>query len=783
VPLRAGGIIWITDDGSLLTEAVCSRLRARGYRPRVIEVEETPPPVADPDLCGLIVLASPYRRETECLAGAFRVVRAAGPALQASAQQGGAALVAVSRLDGRFGVTGLVLEIEPTSGAVAGLAKTAGQEWPGVACKALDLDRAATSSEEAAGWIVAELHTRGPSEVGLGPEGRTGIELQPAPLPCWTRGSTPRLGRGDLVVISGGARGITAEVAVALAESFQPRLVLLGRSPAPGPEEGWLADCHDEAEVKRALLVHDEGRRAPQALGEAARQVLAQREIRNTLRRITAAGSKVEYRSVDVRDRGGVREAMAQVRDEFGAVRGLIHGAGVLADRRIVDLTDPQFDLVWDTKVKGLHHLVEAIDPDSLAFLAVFSSSSARFGRAGQAAYAAANEYLNKWAQQAALRLPRCRVISFNWGPWAGGMVTDTLRPMFEREGLTLIPLQTGARLVIDEIQTPQTGPRPVEILVWAERQATGTPVPPPMPGGTPAARVLRELEPAFVRAVDLKSLPILGDHVIEGNAVLPMAMILEWVAEGALHRNPGLVVCGVDHLRLLKGVILSQRRPATIEVLAGKAVRSGADFIVPVEVRGMGNQGREVIHARAEVVLGEHYPNESRRLRDQVLTRYPLARDEIYTSVLFHGPALQGIEQVEGCSERAIAGWVLAAPEPAQWMERPWRSQWLTDPLAIDCAFQLVVLWSREQLGANSLPTAVGRYRQYRAGFGDGSLRVLAEIRQAGTARAVADIEILDAEGQLVARLEAYECVVNSSLNQAFRRNQLTAHSSVVPS
>jgi hypothetical protein len=103
-------------------------------------------------------------------------------------------------------------------------------------------------------------------------------------------------------------------------------------------------------------------------------------------------------------------------------------------------------------------------------------------------------------------------------------------------------------------------------------------------------------------------------------------------------------------------------------------------------------------------------------------------------------------------------------------------RSRWLTDPLAVDCAFQLVVLWTRDQLGANSLPTAVGRYRQFRPDFGPAGVRVVVEIRQASEARAVADIEFLDERGELVARLESYECVVDASLTQAFRRNQLTA-------
>ncbi len=134
----------------------------------------------------------------------------------------------------------------------------------------------------------------------------------------------------------------------------------------------------------------------------------------------------------------------------------------------------------------------------------------------------------------------------------------------------------------------------------------------------------------------------------------------------------------------------------------------------------------------------------------------------------------MQGIERVEGLGERSIAGWVATSPAPADWLEQPLRNVWLTDPLAIDSAFQLVVLWCRDRLGANSLPTAIGGYRQFRRTFPAEGVRVVAEIRQASDRRAVADIEFLDAQGELVARLASYECVVDASLNQAFRRNQI---------
>jgi hypothetical protein len=410
-----------------------------------------------------------------------------------------------------------------------------------------------------------------------------------------------------------------------------------------------------------------------------------------------------------------------------------------------------------------------------MAFLALFSSSTARFGRTGQVAYAAANEYLNKWAQQTAIRLPDCRVVAFNWGPWAGGMVNDALRSVFEDEGLHLIPPAAGARLVIDAVSHGDAGPGPVELVVLADRAET--PEPPRASVASPPVAFDRRLETVLRRQVDVRSAPVLADHVIDGHAVLPMALFLEWAAEVALQRNPGLVVRGVEDLRLFKGLVLRGSEPAALDIAAGK------EFRVPVEFRGSPGPGREVLHARAEVVLAARHAGGGRRAEGPSLPRPDLDREEIYGSMLFHGPAMQGIERVEGCGERGIVGRVRTAPAPSEWLDRPLRSRWLTDPLAIDCAFQLVVLWTRDRLGSPSLPTAVGRYRQFRPAFGAGDVRVVAVGRQATEARAVVDIDFLDDRGDLVARIESYECVVDASLAQAFRRNQLTAPTPVTAS
>ncbi len=756
--IAAGSEIWLVGDGSPLADAIRQRLIGRGHHVRLIGPEESNPPEPGEHVAGLIILTPPTGQQTAFVKNAFRLVRTAGPSLRLHGARGGSALLTVSRMDGAFGLGGLADEIDPSSGALAGLLKTARQEWPEVHCKAVDLDAAYKTLESAAERIVAEMLRRGPPEVGLTESATNQVELVALPAAQPDRRQDPLLCAGEVVVISGGARGITAEVAVGVAASSRPRLVLLGRTPEPDAEPAWLAPLETDAAIRRAIRDQADQPCSPQVLSEQLRLIQSQREIRRNLQRIAAAGSNVTYHAIDVRNRDAVKDLLEGVCGRSGPVRGLIHGAGVLADRRIEDQTDAQFAHVFDTKVEGLLSLLDAIDPRQLQFLALFSSSTARYGRVGQAAYAAANEWLNKWAQRMARRLSTCRVVAFNWGPWDGGMVTGALKPMFEREGLGLIAPADGARLLVNEIHS--SGNCPVEVVVLASPRSH---------------RSNGKMEPVFERRIDLDSLPVIRSHVIDGHAVLPMALILEWLAEGALHRHPGLVAQAVENLRLFKGVVLRDHRPSAVSIRVGKGQRRGESFIVPVEMRGVLESGREVTHARGEVIVADRHSPGERLVAETELLPLAADREEIYRRLLFHGPAMQAIQQVEGCDDQTIAAWVSTSPPPASWMERPFRQTWLTDPLAIDAAFQLLVLWTRKRLGSSSLPTGVGAYRQFRKAFPAEGVRVLAAVRQHSGHRAVADIEFLDTQAHPVARIESYECVIDASLNQAFRRNRLS--------
>jgi hypothetical protein len=286
-----------------------------------------------------------------------------------------------------------------------------------------------------------------------------------------------------------------------------------------------------------------------------------------------------------------------------------------------------------------------------------------------------------------------------------------------------------------------------------------------------------KPLVEAFSLTLTVDDYPFIRSHVIDGKAVLPMAMIVEWLAHGALHGNPGFRFHGFNDLRICKGVVFEQDTACSLRVMAGRAQKRDSLYFVPVELTGSPGEGRSVLHARAEIVLATKLPEGIRAIVDLPTTPYTQSSGVIYDRErLFHGPDLHGIEQVGGCSAKGIVALVKAAPQPASWVRQPLRNIWLTDPLVLDSAFQLMILWSFERFGSGSLPSFAGRYRQFQDTFPREGAQVVIRVTTEHEHGASADMEFLDRNtGKLIARLEDYECVIDPSLQQAFRRNQLS--------
>ncbi|WP_211215434.1 SDR family NAD(P)-dependent oxidoreductase, partial [Actinoalloteichus spitiensis] len=443
----------VTDDGRGVARALVDRLVGEGFEATV--VEEVPPSArAVVLLDGLTEDSSP----DHAVALHRTALAAASRMAAAGAGEQGTLLVTVQDTGGDFGLAGRRPD-RAWLGGLSGLARTAGREWPRASVRAIDCQCGDRAPEEIADALFTELTTGGATpDVGLGADGSR-VVLQYDRAGVVPDVAQHRVGPGSVIVVTGGARGVTAAALLALAREHQPHLALLGRTEL-AEEPAGLDGATEEAELLRriAALWSDRpgGPPTPAELGAEARRVLAVREIRATLDALTAAGSPVRYLAVDVRDATAVADALDEVRRDWGPITGLVHGAGTVADGLLADKTDERFASVFEPKVGGLRALLSATEDDPLELLVLFSSIAGCFGNRGQADYAMANEVLNLVASAQRVARPDCAVSSIAWGPWRGGMIGPELAHRLRRAGIPLISPDAGAAAFTREVSAAE---------------------------------------------------------------------------------------------------------------------------------------------------------------------------------------------------------------------------------------------------------------------------------------------------------------------------------------
>jgi acyl transferase domain-containing protein len=416
----------------------------------------------------------------------YALARAAESDLKQTGRAGGALFAAVTARGGDFGLRPNA-SIPPTHFPVADFTKTLALELSGVLCKVVDLD-ATDPIVILQKKLLEELTSPDDTlQVGLPGDRRLTVMPQVAPVD----GPVARPIQKDWVfLLTGGARGVTAEIARQLAERYQPTLILAAASPLPsGPEPADTAGITEPARLKAALLARLRASSTastmvkPAAVEAALQRLLKDREIGHTIEGLRRAGARVEYHSLDVRREDVFGELIDRIYREHGRLDVVIHGAGIIEDKLIRDKTPESFDRVVHTKADSAFLLSRKLRPESLQCLLFMSSVTAAFGNRGQADYAAANGAMNGLAINLAAQWP-ARVVAMNWGPWAqSGMVSEEVRQQFLARGIQMIPLEGGAQAALREIEA---GPRDEAVVAlgegpWAEVA---------LPAGTPHVQV-----------------------------------------------------------------------------------------------------------------------------------------------------------------------------------------------------------------------------------------------------------------------------------------------------
>ncbi|HWD56355.1 MAG TPA: SDR family NAD(P)-dependent oxidoreductase [Acidimicrobiales bacterium] len=440
------------DDPSGLGVAMVAELEAGGATVQVVDVDGAPPNESQAGLLrssdGLIWLGGLHpgavgRPSSFDARAAFAWWQ---PALLGTASrfvavvEGGGPLLASSRT--------------PAPGlGHAGMVKALSREFTDRFVRVVHVERTADPAELAR-RLVDEYtdDERWPAQTSLDDEGRRTFEVVLDAAPWEEAGRIARvLQPGAVVLVTGGARGVTAQAALAIARLGRCQIELVGRSPWPTADEDRLTAGAPELSDVRRILIGSGRYSTPAAIEAECARLFREREMRASVSALEGLGSEVRYHQADTRDPDSLLGVVAGIEQRLGRLDLVVHGAGILDDRLVRDKTLEGFESVFATKVDAARALLEVTSPDTA--LVFFGSVSGVFGNRGQVDYAAANDALDELAEVAAAGSRPGRVVSIDWGPWAGrGMVSPELEREYARRGIGLIAAEEGTRALLDEL-------------------------------------------------------------------------------------------------------------------------------------------------------------------------------------------------------------------------------------------------------------------------------------------------------------------------------------------
>ena len=428
----------VTDDGECYSEAVKKRLEQKGAIVDLINGSE--------DLStydGLIIINSIRSPKLYNMQNVLTMIKS----------------VDLSKIKWIYSFSDLIANVDTVKGindlknvqGFPGLIKSLAHEYPDINFRAA-VFRTFFDVETLPQIVLDEVLTRETVHIETiyKRQQRFFFKLQQSPLTIGGD-SNLNLSKDSVVIAFGGAQGITPELLSKLSNEYPCTYILVGRTEMPTSE----FDKYQSLETKndiRKYLISEEGLRSPGEIEKKVKAIYKANQIRNNINQITQNGSKVIYKSLDVRSEQELRVFVIDVYNTYGRIDGIIHAAGLLDDKLFANKSLESFRDVYLTKVTPLRVLLEEIRPD-LKFFVLFSSVASSFGNRGQTDYASANSVFDLVASRLGKKMD-ARIVSINWGPWKGaGMVSDTLEAEFNRRGISLIPLKVGAQYFVNELK------------------------------------------------------------------------------------------------------------------------------------------------------------------------------------------------------------------------------------------------------------------------------------------------------------------------------------------
>ncbi|MGA2440960.1 MAG: SDR family NAD(P)-dependent oxidoreductase [Tepidisphaeraceae bacterium] len=592
-------------------------------------------------------------------------------------------------------------------GVGAALAKTLWLECPGIAACVVDVP---LDHPSAAKWVTAEaLVARGYCESRYDSSGQRWIPTVVAgPRGQVAEKSAVGLGPQDVLLVSGGGKGIAAECALELACWTGTRLLILGRSR---PE-------HDA-------------------------------ELAANLSRLTKRGVIFSYHAADVTDSAAVAQALRQGQKQTGAVSAILHGAGTNNPQLLGQLDEESFLHTLRPKREGLLNLLASVDADRLKLMVTFGSVIARIGMRGEADYAVANEWMGRIVEQFQQRHPNFRCLNLEWSVWSGvgmGPRLGSITPLIA-QGISPISPDAGVRKLLELLADPSAAGSMIVSGRYGDLSTLQS------EGKFQPGRFVRTAR-CFYPGVELvadtefsmSTDPYLADHVFRGRCLLPGVVGLEMMAEAAAN------VLGTDRIGAMEEIRFDHPieipRQGRIELRVAALSRQGGGIDVVVRssaTRFAVNHFTAVCRSRAGSAASPAEAIFEPPNADSVAAHLDPKKD-LYGRILFQGKAFQRIKRYEVLRARQCIAQITEGDAEDGLGDR--HGLVLGDPAGRDAAIHAIQACIPH---ITVLPVSIQRLEVFRRA---GAIsRVVAQERGSDPGGFIYDLKILSEDGQVIER------------------------------
>jgi acyl transferase domain-containing protein/acyl-CoA thioesterase FadM/acyl carrier protein len=426
----------------------------------------------------------------------------------------------------------------------------------------------------------------------------------------------------DVVLATGGAKGITAECVLAFARATGVQLALVGSSsPAMRNEQ------HD------AIL--------------------------RTLKRANKDGLTAHYYQCDITDGDAVKRLVRQVENEQGTITGVIHGSAL---NRPAELSTVSVDQALEEigpKIIGAMNLCTALKDNPPRLFIAFSSLVGITGMRQNGWYGFSNEALHLFLRQYGSTEPRTATLSIAFSIWdeVGMGIRMGSTSWLRTIGVEPLSVEQGTSCFLRFVTHD---PDADQVLVTARTAGLDTFVAhgPPLPKGLRFIDRVNNFQPGVEiicrTRLTLEDDPYIKDHCWRGTYLFPMVFGLEAMAQ-AVRAVTGITcfdAVSIEDIELARPIIVSEENGAEIEIHALVPEQGNSEAVPQVEVQIRTEQTDFGIDHFSAVFVLRNKEDENLSLQHDVpeqlapLDLFP--EDDLYNGrVLFQGPLYQKIGQV----------------------------------------------------------------------------------------------------------------------------------------